>query len=186
MRATKDVDVVVEATSTLEYQRLGQRLAARGFWPDRDGPICRWQMAALVLDVMPTDPSILGFGNVWFAEAVRTASTFRLGSGRTIRLISGPVFLATKLEAFKGRGAGDLLASPDLEDLVTVVDGRPEIVDEVRSGSERLRAYLADEIGALVAVAGFDDAVSGHLPQDPASQSRVPMVLGRLRSLRSG
>jgi hypothetical protein len=37
-------------------------------------------------------------------------------------------FVATKFEAFHGRGNNDHLASHDLEDIITVVDGRPELM----------------------------------------------------------
>ena len=40
-------------------------------------------------------------------------------------------FIATKLEAFHGRGGGDIVASHNLEDIIAVAEGRPEIVGEV-------------------------------------------------------
>lgn len=43
---------------------------------------------------------------------------------------AAPYFCATKLEAFGGRGKNDYLASHDLEDLITVVDGRPELLED--------------------------------------------------------
>jgi len=39
---------------------------------------------------------------------------------RDIRLITAPYFLATKFEAFHGRGHGDVRGSHDLEDIVAV------------------------------------------------------------------
>ena len=76
------------------------------------GPLCdRFVfVGGCVLDVMPTDANVLGFGNRWYDVAVRTAESVQLPSGRSIRLIAPPVFLATKLEAFHGRGGGDFLA----------------------------------------------------------------------------
>lgn len=97
-----------------------------------------------MLDVMPTDEDVLGFGNRWYHMAVRTAESVQLPSGRSIRLISAPVFLATKLEAFHGRGGGDFLASHDLEDVAVVVDGRPELANEVATCEATLRSYLAE------------------------------------------
>ena len=47
-------------------------------------------------------------------------------------MVTAPVFLATKLEAFRGRGQGDFLFSHDLEDLMAVVDGRAALVEECR------------------------------------------------------
>lgn len=58
----------------------------------------------------------------------------------TIKLIRAPYFLATKLEAFAGRGEGDFQASHDLEDLVTVLDGRAGLLEEVRGASRELQA----------------------------------------------
>ncbi len=104
-----------------------------------------------MLDVMPTDEDVLGFGNRWYHLAVRTAESVRLPSGRSIRLIAPPVFLATKLEAFHGRGGGDFLASHDLEDIAVVIDGRPELVNEVAACEIALRTYLSDEIGSYQA-----------------------------------
>ena len=68
------------------------------------------------------------------------AVTQRLSRDLDIRVITAPHFLATKLEAFRG-GGGDFLASHDLEDLVFVIDGRSEIVEEVRAETPLLREY---------------------------------------------
>jgi hypothetical protein len=51
--------------------------------------------------------------------------------------------VATKLEAFRGRSGGDVFASHDLEDIVAVVDGRPEIVEEIAAAAADVRAYVA-------------------------------------------
>ena len=93
------------------------------------------------------------------------------------------MFVATKLEAFKGRGNGDFLVSHDLEDIVTVVDGRPALIDELRDAPKELRTYLAKEISSLLNTPQFIDALPGHLPGDSASQSRVPLVINTLEAL---
>jgi hypothetical protein len=59
-------------------------------------------------------------------------------------------FLATKLEAFLGRGNEDYSGSHDLEDLIAVIDGRTEIVNEVRSASSEVRSFIASEMRRLV------------------------------------
>lgn len=73
--------------------------------------------------------------------------------------------------------------SHDLEDIVTVVDGRPALVDELRNTPEELRTYIAMEISSLLGATQFLDALPGHLPGDSASQSRVPIVLELLEAL---
>ena len=125
---------------------------------------------------MPSQPGVLRFHNRWFPLTVSTASRVLLPSGRRITLIAAPLFIATKLEAFKDRDRGDYLVSHDLEDIVTVVDGRPALVDELRSAPDDLRVYVTKEISSLLDTPGFLDALPGHLPGDSASQSRVPVL----------
>lgn len=182
VRATRDVDVVVEVTSLAEYHMLERQLERAGFKHDRrpEAPVCRWLVAGCMLDVMPTDESVLGFGSRWYKLAVRTAQSVQLPSGQSIRLIAPPVFLATKLDAFRGRGAGDFLASHDLEDVTVLIDGRPELVDEVRASDPALRTYIADEVSALLAEPAFIESLAGHLPGDDASQARLPLIRERL------
>ena len=65
IRATRDVDVIVEVASLVEYYRISESLRDRGFFEDQSeqAPICRWAGHGVLLDVMPTDPGILGFGS---------------------------------------------------------------------------------------------------------------------------
>jgi hypothetical protein len=100
-------------------------------------------------------------------------------------MVTGPFFIATKLEAFKGRGKGDFFGSHDLEDLISVVDGRPALVTEVRAGAVDLRVYVRTEIDGLLGTPGFLDALPGYLLPDAASQSRIGIVLRRLEELAS-
>jgi predicted nucleotidyltransferase len=106
IRPTKDVDVIIEIGSRTEYRALEKALQLLGFKPDRSegAPLCRWLIDGMILDVMPTDPSLLGFSNRWYPEAMREAMPCGLPGGTEIRVVSAPYFLATKLEAFLGRG----------------------------------------------------------------------------------
>jgi predicted nucleotidyltransferase len=185
IRPTEDVDVVAEVATITEYHSIEAQLASRGFKHDisPDAPICRWIGAGVTLDVMPSQPGVLSFHNRWYPLAVSTAIPVSLPSGRSIKLITAPLFLATKLEAFKDRGNSDFLASHDLEDIVTVVDGRPALTGEVRLAPQELRAYLAAELSSLLSSSEFLDALAGHLPGDAASQSRLPMLIDLLKEL---
>jgi hypothetical protein len=136
-----------------------------------------------MLDVMPTEESVLGFGNRWYKLAVRTAHPVALPSGQSIRLITAPVFLATKIDAFRGRGAGDFLASHDLEDVIVLIDGRPELMHEVRGSDPELRTYIAGQMSSLLGNPLFLESLPGHLPGDEASQARLPLIRNRLRTL---
>ena len=124
VRATRDVDVIVEVLTLADYHALERELEKAGFSHDRspEAPICRW-----------------------------------IG--------------------------GDFLASHDLEDIITVIDGRHELLDDVRASASPLRAYIAHEIGALLQNPEFNQALPGHLAGDESGQARMPLIKERLRQL---
>lgn len=185
IRATEDVDVVTKVATVGAYHEVEARLAGQGFKHDvsPDAPICRWLGAGLTLDLMPSEPGVLSFHNRWYPLAVEMAHSTQLPSGRMISLIAAPVFIATKLEAFHDRGGGDFLVSHDLEDIVTVVDGRPTLPEEVGAAPTDLRVYLREQFRELTASENFLDALAGHLPGDAASQARLPVLIRRIRAL---
>ena len=189
IRITEDVDIVAQALTVHDYHAIEARVRAQGFGNDMrpDAPICRWVYKNVTLDVMPTVKDILGFANRWYPLAIDTAQLVTLPSGQSIKLISAPVFIATKLEAFKDRGKDasgqpDFLGSHDMEDIITVTDRRPELIDECRAMPAELRDYLAQEFSALFANADFETTIAGHLPGDAASQTRLGKLKTNLRS----
>jgi hypothetical protein len=180
-RATDDVDVICEVATRSEYYRLGSRLRERGLREAVDEPVvCRWRSRdpQLVLDVMPTDPDILGFSNPWYDEAIATAEAVTLDSGTTIRAAPPARLVATKLSAWKGRGNGDLLPSLDVHDILTLVNGRAELISEIRSSSENVRSFVRDEMEALSEDSYFSYAI------DSAVAGYGPGAIGRARVLR--
>ncbi|MGK2938945.1 MAG: nucleotidyl transferase AbiEii/AbiGii toxin family protein [Solirubrobacteraceae bacterium] len=178
-RPTKDVDVVVEVATRAEFHRFEARLRDRGLSPDVGSEvICRWRArSGLILDVMPTDPRVLGFASVWQARAFPHAAERRLPSGATLRAITPPYLVATKTEAFAGRGRGDFLASHDFEDVVRLVDGRSELVDEIDAADAALRGYLAAEVGGWLDAPRLLDGIFGALQGDDVSQTRADTVV---------
>jgi hypothetical protein len=185
IRPTQDVDVICRVLARSDYHQLGRQLRQRGFQEDsRPGaPLCRWCTHDVVLDLMPTQGEILGFCNRWYPLALETAQQQALPSGRSIRLVTAPVFLATKLEAFRGRGQGNVLFSHDLEDLMAVVDGRTSLLEECRLSPPELRNDLAAQFLELLNTSAFLEALPAFLPPDQASQQRLPDLLETLRAI---
>jgi predicted nucleotidyltransferase len=184
VRATNDVDAIVAITSMAGYRELGKELINRGFTQklaDGDPPY-RWTYAGLKLDLMPLDEAVLGFSNRWYRLAMESAVVTDLGAGLNVRVVNAPCFIATKLEAFRSRGRTDYLASPDLEDIITVVDGRPELVNEVRGCVAELRAYIGEELSALLNAPDFLNALPG-LVMEGSPAGRLPVVLERLNAM---
>jgi hypothetical protein len=185
VRPTYDVDAIAEITSYAEYAVFSERLRKLGFEEDgsEGAPICRWKLAATVLDVMPLDEKILGFSNRWYKPAMEFAQTYRLEADLQIRLVTAVYFCATKLEAFRSRGNGDFQSSHDLEDVIAVIDGRSELGNEVRAASPDVRAYIGSEVRKILDTHTFTDALPGYLLPDSASQARIALLMQRLQEL---
>ena len=184
-RVTYDVDVIAEVAALSSYYALEKRFAERGFAKDMSegAPICRWRVQDVEVDLMPTDESILGFSNRWYPAAVASASAIALPSGRRISLISAPVFLATKFEAFQTRGRNNVLISHDLEDIVNIVEGRLGIVEEVAAAESGLRAYLAARFRELTRNPDFANALPGLVAYDDLYESRIQAVRHRTSAI---
>lgn len=187
IRPTDDVDIVTEVINAAGYHQLEAKLRNKDFVQDMstNAPICRWSYQGIAVDVMPTDEKILGFANRWYPLAIHTAEHIALDDITKIRLISAPLFIATKLEAFEARGKGDMLLSHDLEDIITVIDGRPSLISEIRLTPIALQEYFSEKFTKLLANEAFLSALAGHLPGDAASQSRLPLLEQKLRELAS-
>jgi predicted nucleotidyltransferase len=185
IRRTDDVDVVTNAKALDDYHRLGAHLRTLGFVDDLrpEAPICRWIVDGITVDVMPTKEEILGFTNRWYVMSVATAQTHELPSGIKIKVIRAPEFLATKLEAFYGRGKSDFLFSHDMGDIVSVIDGRDSLVSECQNSERSLREYLALQFQGLLKITAFVDSLPGHLPPDPASQERLFQLIEKIHSI---
>lgn len=184
VRATDDVDVVIEMVSQARYAEVEAKLRALTFDHDmRPGaPRCRWVLGNVTVDVMPVDGAFLGLNTAWFREALASASPCAVPGG-SLRLVSPVGFLATKYVAFLDRGAGDYYASHDLEDLIAVIDGRENIAEELATADSALRGYVSAAMATLLASEDFLEALPGHLAADAASQARLPALLRKLRRM---
>jgi hypothetical protein len=85
--------------------------------------------------------------------------------------------------ALADRGEGDYYASHDLEDFITVIDGRTAIVEEINCAPESLRNNLIRSIQLLNVNEDFLEALPGHLPPDTASQLRLPQLKQKLKDI---
>lgn len=95
---------------------------------------------------MPDDVSALGFTNLWYKLALQTAQSFIISKDINIQLVQALYFLATKFEAFKGRGNSDLLSSRDIEDIVNVIDARAELLGELRDTAPDVKKLFSQAI----------------------------------------
>jgi hypothetical protein len=185
VRPTDDVDVIVELVSRQEYYQLEEKLRELGFMqkPHENGLLCRWDIDGVKVDIMPTREEITGLSSPWFLEAWNNASAVTIADSVTVRVVTAPYFLATKLAALFDRADEDYFASPDLEDIVAVIDGRETLLEEIEEETEELRKYLARSFSSLMAKDRFRDALPGHLPHDKISKARIPSLIAKIEQI---
>ena len=184
-RVTFDVDLGAQVAALSGYHALEAEFAGLGFKRDlsKDAPICRWRLDEIEVDLMPSDSNVLGFANRWYPLVVETAQRVELPSDLSINLVAAPLFLATKFEAFHDRGRDDWLGSHDLEDIINVLDGRPELVDEIAASPAVVRDALAAYTKTLLAQPQFVSALPGLIFPDESLELRLRLLEQRIRGI---
>lgn len=177
VRATDDVDLIVDLVGNSQWAQLQDQLREKGFAesPD-DDVICRMRLGDLKVDFMPDDESILGFSNRWYAKGIETAVSCSLTDALEIRRLTPALFVATKLEAYLGRGNNDLLGSRDMEDILLVVDGREELVAEIQQADDDVRHFISEQFKALLNDEAFEHFLEGNIN---GPEGRVDIVRER-------
>ncbi|MDP1803140.1 MAG: nucleotidyl transferase AbiEii/AbiGii toxin family protein [Bacteroidota bacterium] len=164
VRPTDDVDVIIEIVNYVDRTELEAKLRSIGFSPDiESGVICRYQIQGIIVDIMPTDDASIGFKNIWYPKGFEKAINYELEKNFTIKILSAPYFLATKLEAFKGRGKNDGRTSSDFEDIIYVLENRQTIWDEINNAEEGLKNYLRKEFTRLLNNPHILEWIDGHV-----------------------
>ena len=131
------------------------------------------------LDLVPVDERVLGFANRWYRAGFKAAVSSPLGGGLVLRHLSAPYFLATKFEAFKDRGQNDVYLSHDLEDILTVIEGRARMAPELAATPADVRAHVVTSVGELLGHPDFRNALPGLLSEP----DREPIVHARLAQI---
>ncbi len=185
-RLSNDVDVIVEVATYGAYQRFAEHLRERKFVEDTESKeVCRFvyreEATELALDVIPTNESVLGFAGGWARQAFSAAERITLRSSCEIRAATPPYLLATKIEAFNGRGKGDFLVSHAFEDVVVLVDGREELQRELERSEPELKRFVAEVIAQMRRDPLFRGGLEGAV--GPFDRERVPIVDQRLASM---
>jgi predicted nucleotidyltransferase len=170
LRATKDVDCISTVMPWVIQEKRLADLCTRGILvPDREVQ-CRYRISGTDLDVDVLSPDGLNVGavNPWFRRAAARARLYDLGDGRTVKSISPPYFLATKLVALADRGE-DALSSKDAEDIVAALVEVPDLLADLES--EGIAAEVQELLQRAFAKHGVDaadvtDFVDAHLARE--------------------
>ncbi len=70
-----------------------------------------------------------------------------------------------------------------MDDIVSILDGRSEIIEEVQSAEPAVRKFVAETFREYLQNADFLEALDTLLNPDAASQARRPLVLSRMAQI---
>lgn len=164
IRPTDDVDVIIEILNYQNRIALEGKLIEIGFSPDiESGVICRYKIQGIVVDIMPTNDPTIGFNNKWYPAGFYHAIDYVIDENCKVKILDAPYFIATKLEAFKGRGNKDGRMSQDFEDIIYVLENRAAIWEEMNNSSEDLSNYLRTEFLNLLQNPNHVEWIDGHV-----------------------
>lgn len=186
VRPTDDVDCVIDIVTRKDYYEFEKEIREHGFRNSMEpgDPICRWVYEGVKIDIMPIDPDILGFSNKWYKDGIDNSEKKTLPSGKEISVFTLPHFVATKIEAHKSRGDADLRFSTDLEDIITVMDGRSEL-SILHDSPENVKSYLKAEFSSLLKNEQFDESVQAFIGTGPTSTARAIRIIDFLKEFTS-
>jgi hypothetical protein len=170
IRPTDDIDVIVEILNYKQRIRLEEKLLEIGFENVIDSNIiCRYSIKGIIVDIMPTNDPSIGFTNLWYELGFKDAIQYQLDL-QLINILDPCYFLATKIEAFKGRGNSDGRFSHDFEDIIFVLENRVEIWNEIHNCKEPLKTYIKKEFQNLVQNPYLLEWIDSHIERGGNAQ----------------
>ena len=128
---------------------------------------------------MPTLDVAVGFENKWYPDGYKNAIDYEIDDNAPIKILASPYFLATKMEAFKNRGATDPRQSRDFEDIVYVLENRRSVWAELAETDETLKNYLKEEFEKLLSQSGINEWIDCHI--DFISPPSTYMIIDELK-----
>ena len=164
VRFTDDIDVVIELATYSDFALLEEELRNVGF---KNNPtmLSRYNYKGIQVDIMSTN-TVLNFTNKWYAPSFALAEDVLVEHGQSIRIFPFFSFIACKLEAYLGRGRGNLRTSHDFEDIVYVINNNTKAATLLQQAPLEIKKYLKEQFSGLIKQAVFEEAIAGHMPSN--------------------
>jgi predicted nucleotidyltransferase len=182
VRFTEDVDLVINVVGYVGWNNLRERLLEKGFKTDSSpqAHTCSMVLGSQQVDFIPDDEDALGHTCQWYKEGLINSIDYDLGDGVIIQILSPPYFIASKIVAYQNRGNGDMLESKDMEDIFNVIDGREELIEEIKNSPDDLRSFIAESFIELKEEYYFDSAIQSTSNND---KGREELIFDRVRMI---
>lgn len=152
VRPTYDIDVALDLgkTDIVAHYSLQKKLQSLGFKPDGNVN-CRYVLDDFMIDVMYTDGALQGINSNWYQAGFDNALEIQI-KDKKIKILNAVYFIATKLEAFTDRAYknDDYWDCKDLEDIINVINGRPELLVEIMNSPKDVVQFISGYFKKLI------------------------------------
>ncbi|MEO0473028.1 MAG: hypothetical protein AAF206_25665 [Bacteroidota bacterium] len=164
IRSNRTVDCVLGRLALLDQQMPTQSMKQSAFeLKKREGLITHWTYADIPLRLLLCRNAAFVDQYRWLAEGLDYAESHEI-DGQSIRIYSPAYFLAAKMEAFDKEGKYDYRYSEDFEDILYLLDNRPEIVMEVNAAFYEVRTYIQGQFSLYLADPYLEEGMYTALP----------------------
>ena len=152
VRPTYDIDVALDLgrTDIVAHYSLQKKLESLGFKPDGNVN-CRYVLDDFMIDVMYTDGVLQGINSNWYQAGFDNAIEIQI-KDKKLKILNAVYFIATKLEAFTDRAYKnkDYWDCKDLEDIINVINGRPELLIEIMNSPKDVVQFISGYFKKLI------------------------------------
>lgn len=181
LRPSREIDCLLNIETAAEFHIWQQTLEARGFKKAQadSGHTSHqiWRFEDITLTFTYPNFSEKNSFNRWYQDGIFHAIPYRLPSGKMIRIFTPPYVIASKIEAFLNRGNQDFRLSEDFEDIVFLLDNRPQIKSEVLSAYYEVRNYIRLHFDRFLASGDLEEGLAFVLPFGSGT-SRSKKIIG--------
>ncbi len=180
-RPTKDIDISVQVSSYSQMEVLREKLAAKEIYPASSEKILyRYSYEDILIDYIPYEETPLGPTNRWLKPGFEIAYPIKIGNIE-IKILPVCMFLATKWEAFKGRG-NDPRVSHDFEDIIYIIDNNLNLLDDVNVANEDVLNYLIEMSSEILTHPSRNEIIECHI--NPFTrEERTKFVIEKLQKI---
>jgi hemerythrin superfamily protein len=184
---TDDINAVVTVNSMLEYRDFEQKLEKKGFEKAADeSPFIKtWFYQGVKLYLTPMHTDQVEFHNIWYEEGVFHSIVHQVNDYLSVRIFSSVYYLASKIEAFLNRGGEDFRMSEDFQDIIYLLDNRPELEKEIKHGFYQVREYIQNNFRQLLSHADLEEGICYALPYglDEYGVEKIKQAMERIAGI---
>ena len=184
IRPTADVDMAISVLNYPVWTELQEELLSLGFSPNSQAThINRLFFNDIPVDIIPVEEGIIGETNRWYQVGLNSVLEHDV-NGVVIKIFSAPVYLATKFEAFNGRGS-DLRTSHDIEDIIYILDNRTTIVKEINESETSVNTFIKEQLQQIINSGMLDEVLMAHI-HPLMLEDRIPIVQEKIIQILEG